>query len=451
MRALIIVDVQNDFCEGGALPVSGATALAGSISEYLAVADGYGHVVATQDCHVDPGSHFSEHPDYETTWPVHCVADTPGAQFHPDLKTGAIEAVFAKGARDPGYNGFAGIDGDGALLADWLRQRGVDAVDVVGLAAEHCVRGTAEGAVQAGFATRVLADLTAGVAPASTATAFEALRGAGVEVVDSGMTDHDRQLLAAVEQSPRAAGAHDRAGWVGLFTADGRVEDPVGSQPHVGTAAIGRFYNTFIDPRDITFHRDLDIIDGSTVIRDLELEVAMGPAVTMRIPAFLRYDLRNNNGQWAIESLRAYWELPTMMAQFLGNGTRAVPPMVQLTQSLRRNQGLRGAAGFMKGFRRVGLRHKKVVETFLAAVAREDIAAAARLLATRSVITVGDSRSCDLDELADRLAGAGATKVIGAGNTVAASVFSDTGRGVLFAELSRRGHRISRIRYFAGG
>lgn len=109
------------------------------------------------------------------------------------------------------------------------------------------------------------------------------------------------QLLAAVERSPQAAAAHDRAGWVGLFTGDGRIEDPVGSRPHVGHEQIGRFYDTFIGPRDIKFHRDLDIVVGRAVLRDLELEVAMGSAATMYIPAFLRYDLRETNGGSAEE------------------------------------------------------------------------------------------------------------------------------------------------------
>jgi hypothetical protein len=133
-------------------------------------------------------------------------------------------------------------------------------------------------------------------------------------------------LLAAVERSPEAAAAHDRAGWVGLFTVDGRIEDPVGSRPHVGQAQIGRFYDTFIGPRDIAFDRDLDVVHGSAVVRDLDLEVVMGSAVTMMIPAFLRYDLREVNGEWKIATLRAYWELPSMMLQFLRNGASACRP-----------------------------------------------------------------------------------------------------------------------------
>ncbi len=181
----------------------------------------------------------------------------------------------------------------------------------------------------------------------------------------------DREhLLAAVERSPQAFTVHDRDGWVGAFTVDARVEDPVGSQPHVGYGQIYRFYDTFIGPRDIKFHRDLDIVFGTTVLRDLELEVSMGPGVTMYIPAFLRYDLREANGQWRIAELRAYWELPAMILQFLRTGSRAVSPALRLSRGLIANQGLRGTAGFMTGVRRVGARHKKLVGTFVDALAR---------------------------------------------------------------------------------
>src|ERR1700723_4414754 len=104
MRALIIVDVQNDFCEGGSLAVAGGAAVARAVSERLAGGvDDYAHVVATKDFHIDPGSHFSDHPDYAASWPPHCVAGTSGADFHPDLDTGAVEAVFLKGARAAAY------------------------------------------------------------------------------------------------------------------------------------------------------------------------------------------------------------------------------------------------------------------------------------------------------------------------------------------------------------
>ena len=183
MRTLIIADVQNDFCEGGSLPVTGGAALAPAINDYLAGNPGYQHVVATQDFHIDPGSHFSDRPDYSSSWPPHCVAGSPGANFHPDLDTSRIEAVFRKGAYTAGYSGFEGVAEDGTPLLEWLRQHGVDGVDVVGIATEHCVRQTAEDAVGAGLATRVLVDLTAAVAPDSAAAALAEMRTAGVELV----------------------------------------------------------------------------------------------------------------------------------------------------------------------------------------------------------------------------------------------------------------------------
>ena len=186
MRALIIVDVQKDFCEGGSLAVAGGAAVARAINDHLAGDSGYQHVVATKDSHIDPGDHFSDHPDYVTSWPPHCIVGTPGADFYPDLDTSPIEEVFRKGAYDAGYSGFEGVDENGSPLLAWLQQRGVDEVDVVGIAADHCVRRTAEDAASAGLATRVLLDLTAAVA-ADSAPAFAAalaeMRSAGVELV----------------------------------------------------------------------------------------------------------------------------------------------------------------------------------------------------------------------------------------------------------------------------
>jgi nicotinamidase/pyrazinamidase len=183
MRALIIVDVQNDFCEGGSLAVAGGAAVARAVSERLSGGGhDYAHVVATQDFHIDPGSHFSDHPDYVASWPPHCVAGTPGADFHPNLDTSAVEAVFRKGQHTAAYSGFEGSDDAGTLLADWLRGHGVDEVDVVGLATDYCVYATAADAMRTGLKTRVLLDLTAGVAPESTAKAIEDLRADGVEL-----------------------------------------------------------------------------------------------------------------------------------------------------------------------------------------------------------------------------------------------------------------------------
>ncbi|MEU8567987.1 isochorismatase family protein [Streptomyces pathocidini] len=186
-RALIVVDVQNDFCEGGSLAVAGGADVAAAITDLVAEAPaGYRHVVATRDFHIDPVGHFSDRPDYERTWPPHCVAGTEGSGFHPNftpaIASGTIDAVFDKGAYTAAYSGFEGVDENGTPLADWLRERGVAEVDVVGIATDHCVRATALDAVREGFAVQVLLDLTAGVAQHTTERAVDELREAGVEL-----------------------------------------------------------------------------------------------------------------------------------------------------------------------------------------------------------------------------------------------------------------------------
>jgi nicotinamidase/pyrazinamidase len=187
VRALVIVDVQNDFCEGGSLAVAGGAAVARAVSAYLAGPDRarYDHVVASQDFHVDPGAHFSPEPDYFSSWPAHCVADTRGAHFHPDLDTEPIEEIFRKGRYAAAYSGFEGTNDAGQTLGDWLASRGVTDVDVAGIATDYCVYATAADAAQAGYATTVLLSLTAGVDPETTAAAVERLRGQGVTLAGS--------------------------------------------------------------------------------------------------------------------------------------------------------------------------------------------------------------------------------------------------------------------------
>ncbi|MET8689101.1 isochorismatase family protein [Streptomyces sp. NPDC004732] len=186
-RALIVVDVQNDFCEGGSLAVAGGADVAAAITELIGQAPaGYRHVVATRDHHIDPGAHFSDHPDYVDSWPPHCVAGTEGVGFHPNfapaVASGAIDAVFDKGAYSAAYSGFEGVDENGVSLAEWLREREITEVDVVGLATDHCVRATAVDAAREGFGATVLLDLTAGVTAATTEAAMTELRSAGVEL-----------------------------------------------------------------------------------------------------------------------------------------------------------------------------------------------------------------------------------------------------------------------------
>jgi len=183
-RALIVVDVQNDFCEGGSLAVTGGAGVATAISAALtADARSWDRVVATRDHHIDPGHHFSDQPDFVDTWPAHTVVGTDGVELHPNLDTGRVEAVFDKGEYAAAYSGFEGRTADGLDLAGWLRANDVTEVDVVGIATDHCVRATALDAARAGFATTVLLDLTAGVAAPTTQRALRELAEAGVTLV----------------------------------------------------------------------------------------------------------------------------------------------------------------------------------------------------------------------------------------------------------------------------
>jgi nicotinamidase/pyrazinamidase len=178
---LIVVDVQNDFCEGGSLAVPGGAAVAARIAALVSSDHGYDHVVATRDHHVDPGDHFADSPDFVDSWPAHCVAHTTGADLHPQLAGAPFEAVFDKGEYAAAYSGFEGT-ADGDSLADWLRDRGVECVDVCGIATDYCVRATAVDAARYGFTTTVLLELTAAVDPAHVEDVVTELAGAGVAV-----------------------------------------------------------------------------------------------------------------------------------------------------------------------------------------------------------------------------------------------------------------------------
>jgi nicotinamidase/pyrazinamidase len=184
--ALLVVDVQRDFCEGGSLAVSGGEAVAAGVTDLMSAAgNAYTLIVATRDWHIDPGDHFAtegSEPDYVESWPVHCVAGTPGAEWHPELHLPESAVVVSKGQHDAAFSGFEGVADDGRSLRKVLRDAGVDHVDVVGIATSFCVRATALDAVKAGFATRVLAPLTADVDPSATYGTLEALRASGIRI-----------------------------------------------------------------------------------------------------------------------------------------------------------------------------------------------------------------------------------------------------------------------------
>ncbi len=186
MRALIVVDVQPTFCEGGELAVDGGNRVAADVAAYVAAHRArYGLVVTTQDWHIDPGEHFSDTPDFVNSWPVHGVAGSPNARLHPALADVAADVAIKKGQYDHGYSGFDGADGEGRALETVLRDADASAVDVVGLAESHCVKHTALDAARHGFATRVLTDLTAPVSPELGEQARDEMSAAGVELVRS--------------------------------------------------------------------------------------------------------------------------------------------------------------------------------------------------------------------------------------------------------------------------
>ena len=188
-RALVVVDVQNDFCEGGSLAVRGGSEVAFRIATLLRRWHDtdpedreYAVAVATRDHHIDPGSHFSAQPDFVETWPVHCVADSDGAAFHPNLDPQPFHAIFLKGEYAGAYSGFEGRAQNGQPLAEWLAGRSIEQVDICGLATDYCVRVTALDAAQGGFETTVLESMCAGVAPETTAAALAELAQAGIRI-----------------------------------------------------------------------------------------------------------------------------------------------------------------------------------------------------------------------------------------------------------------------------
>ena len=256
-------------------------------------------------------------------------------------------------------------------------------------------------------------------------------------------------MLATAERSPAAAGARDRTAWVGLFATTGRVEDPVGSTPHRGVAAIGRFYDTFIGPRDVRFHPDVDIVVGPTVVRDGELEVTMASTLTLRVPVYIRYDLQDDAGELKIAALSAFWELPTMVGQFLRGGIRAVPVGLQLSKLLLTNQGLVGTLGFLGGFRGIGSGAKGAVERFLDAACAGDEVGMRRRLAGRVRISSGDDVPMTAADLLKHLSGARWRKLIGSGYAVVAAIERAGQRSVIFTDLGSEPVAITTIRVFS--
>lgn len=184
--ALIVVDVQKDFCEGGSLAVAGGNAVAARLADLLADArGGYQFVVATRDHHIDPGDHFSDKPDFRDSWPPHCVVGTPGQDVHDALGGFGFDAVFDKGSYAAAYSGFEGTIGgaeDGQSLEVWLREHEVTHVDVAGIATDYCVKATAQDSARLDFATTVLTGLTVPVRPEGVETVLTELEIQGIGI-----------------------------------------------------------------------------------------------------------------------------------------------------------------------------------------------------------------------------------------------------------------------------
>lgn len=257
-------------------------------------------------------------------------------------------------------------------------------------------------------------------------------------------------VLSAAQRSLAAAGAHDRAGWLELFTAGGRVEDPVGSSPHRGRAAIGHFYDTFIGPRDITYDLDADLVAGTTVLRDLTLVIQMSPTLTMAVPAYIRYDMTHTPDGLRIAALSAYWELPAMIRRFLRGGLSALPAGLTLARAMADHQGLRGSAGFLRGFGGTGSGAGSAFARFLDDACAGDEVGLRRGTAG-VVMTAGDDEPRTASDVARLLAGGRWDKRIRAGRSVAARVHTADRRAILIGEYRTRGTdraALTRLRIF---
>ncbi len=192
MRALLIVDVQNDFCEGGSLAVNGGAAVAGKITEYLKKnAYDYSLIVASRDWHDANSSndgHFAidgAQPDFVNSWPPHCVSGSQGADYHPNLDQSFIGVHVKKGMGHASYSAFEGVTAEGRTLEQVLANAQINQLDVVGIATDYCVLASALDARQTGIAVAVLAELCAGISAASTEAALTKLEQAGCAVVPS--------------------------------------------------------------------------------------------------------------------------------------------------------------------------------------------------------------------------------------------------------------------------
>ncbi|MFG1791394.1 nuclear transport factor 2 family protein [Nocardia sp. NPDC049149] len=255
-------------------------------------------------------------------------------------------------------------------------------------------------------------------------------------------------LLTAVQASPRAVAAHDKSAWVDLFTADAEVNDPVGSRPHVGRAAIERFYETFIAPNTIAFRVDRDIVHPPTVVRDLTIETTMATGARVSVPMHLRYQLADEDGDWKITHLAAHWELAPMIVQLLRTGPRGFGAALQLGPQLITHQGVDGALGMLRALGGVGRTGKRVTERLFAAAGSTDIARVRGLLGHYAVVELPAGTPVSVEEFTNRARTMRWSKLIAAGRTVTASVRIGDARGVALVEFAASSPHVAAVRFF---
>lgn len=256
------------------------------------------------------------------------------------------------------------------------------------------------------------------------------------------------QLIAAVKQSPALVAVHDRARWCGLYAVDGQINDPVGSRPHDGRAAIERFYDTFIAPNTLVFHVEQDIVCGMSVVRDLSIQTLMPTGVTLSVPMHLRYDLIEEGGVLKIRRLYAHWELPFMIAQLLKTGFKGIWTSIKLGPQLIAHQGVGGMLGFLRGFSGSGRAGKRAAQTFLNAMQRDDVTAMGACLDARCELEMPAYQVVSSPALIAALHGVQWRKMIAAGNCVTATLQQADRRGVAFFRFDRGPRQISNVQIF---
>jgi hypothetical protein len=261
------------------------------------------------------------------------------------------------------------------------------------------------------------------------------------------MSSDRERLLAHVARSPKLCAAHDKAGWLGLFAADGQVNDPVGSKPHDGRQQLDNFYDTFIAPNQLSFNVSNDIVCGMSVMRDLDLLSVMSSGLRINVPMHLRYDLVDEGGALKIRRLYAHWELGEMLKQQLGS-LNGMLTSFQLTPRMLRYQGVAGVLGFMRGLGGNGGAGKATAATFLAALAAGDARAAGAFLADGCTIEVPFGTKVGVADLAAGTRGLQWSKLLGAGDYTSATVQIGPRRGVAVFHFPATASRIASLQLF---